>query len=100
MVSRCPLGAGLDGLWRFIHLGEVVHAVRVEVAAAAPLRAVLEFLLLCDGLRRDDFGQPLEARCLEPWLARLLVSCCGEWTAGEGMCVTVTHMRGCRSRAP
>lgn len=61
--SVCQLGARLDGLGRLLHHGKVVALVVVF----AVLRAILEFLLLRDRLRRDDLGKTLQSRGLKPY---------------------------------
>lgn len=60
---RCRLGIGGNGFRTLVNLGQVVDAVVVEIPG---LRAVFKLLLLGNRLRRDNLGETLQARSLQP----------------------------------
>ena len=60
---RCQLAVRCVSL-RLLHDGGLVAAVGEAVGLGL---LELHLLLLRNGLLRDNLGEALEARCLEPW---------------------------------
>jgi hypothetical protein len=49
-----------------VDVGQIIHALAVVIVVLTRLGAKLQFLLLGDGLLRDNFCEALQARGLQP----------------------------------